>query len=45
MASERQIRANRKNAKRSTGPRTLAGRMKSSQLSWICRGSEAFAAE
>ena len=31
MASEKQIRANRENAKRSTGPRTAAGRMKSSQ--------------
>jgi hypothetical protein len=31
MASEKQIRANRQNAKRSTGPRTTAGRKKSGQ--------------
>ena len=31
MATEKQIRANRENAKRSTGPKTTAGRMKSSR--------------
>lgn len=31
MASERQLRANRENAKRSTGPKTVAGRLKSSR--------------
>jgi hypothetical protein len=31
MASEKQIAANRANAKHSTGPRTLAGKMKSSR--------------
>ena len=31
MATERQIAANRANAKRSTGPRTLAGKLKSSR--------------
>lgn len=31
MATEKQIKANRENAKRSTGPKSLAGRMKSSQ--------------
>jgi hypothetical protein len=31
MASEKQIRANRENAKRSTGPKSLAGRLKSSR--------------
>lgn len=31
MATEKQIAANRANAKRSTGPRTLAGKMKSSR--------------
>jgi len=31
MASERQIAANRANAKRSTGPRTAAGKQKSSR--------------
>src|SRR5690242_1607422 len=31
MATEKQIRANRENAKRSTGPKTAAGRMKSSR--------------
>jgi hypothetical protein len=31
MASEKQIAANRANAKRSTGPKTLAGKMKSSR--------------
>jgi hypothetical protein len=30
LATEKQIAANRANAKRSTGPRTLAGKMKSS---------------
>jgi hypothetical protein len=30
MASEKQLRANRENAKRSTGPKTAAGRLKSS---------------
>jgi len=33
MATERQIKANRENAKRSTGPRTAAGRLKSSRNS------------
>ena len=31
MASERQIAANRENAKRSTGPRTEAGKLRSSR--------------
>jgi hypothetical protein len=31
MASEKQISANRANAKKSTGPRTMAGRAKSSR--------------
>jgi hypothetical protein len=31
MASEKQLRANRENAKRSTGPKTAAGRLKSSR--------------
>jgi hypothetical protein len=31
MASEKQLRANRENAKRSTGPKTPAGRLRSSQ--------------
>lgn len=31
MASEAQIRANRENAKRSTGPRSAAGRLRSSR--------------
>lgn len=31
MATEKQIRANRENAKKSTGPRTAAGRLKSSK--------------
>jgi hypothetical protein len=31
MASEKQIAANRANAKRSTGPKTLAGKLKSSR--------------
>ncbi|BAL78816.1 hypothetical protein S23_56240 [Bradyrhizobium cosmicum] len=31
MATEKQIRANRENAKRSTGPKSLAGRIKSSR--------------
>src|SRR5436190_24261869 len=31
MASEKQIRANREDAQKSTGPRTAAGRLKSSQ--------------
>jgi hypothetical protein len=31
MATERQIRANRANAQRSTGPRTAAGKLKSSR--------------
>jgi hypothetical protein len=31
MATEMQIRANRENAKRSTGPKSLAGRIKSSR--------------
>ena len=31
MASEKQIRANRANAQKSTGPRTAAGRLKSSR--------------
>jgi hypothetical protein len=31
MASERQIKANRKNAKRSTGPKTEAGKAKSAR--------------
>jgi hypothetical protein len=31
MATEKQIAANRANAKRSTGPRTLAGKLKSSR--------------
>jgi hypothetical protein len=31
MATEKQIRANRENAKRSTGPKTAAGRIKSSR--------------
>lgn len=31
MATEKQIRANRENAKRSTGPKSLAGRLKSSR--------------
>ncbi|ULK95987.1 hypothetical protein [Bradyrhizobium sp. I71] len=31
MATEKQIKANRENAKRSTGPKTLAGRLKSSR--------------
>jgi hypothetical protein len=31
MASERQIAANRRNAKKSTGPRTLAGKQRSSR--------------
>jgi len=31
MATEKQIRANRENSKRSTGPKTAAGRMKSSR--------------
>ena len=31
MASERQLRANRENAMRSTGPKTAAGRLKSSR--------------
>ena len=31
MATEKQIRANRENDKRSTGPKTVAGRMKSSR--------------
>jgi hypothetical protein len=31
MASEKQLRANRKNAKKSTGPRTAAGRLNSSR--------------
>lgn len=31
MATEKQLAANRTNAKRSTGPRTLAGKMKSSR--------------
>jgi hypothetical protein len=34
MATERQIKANRENAKRSTGPRTAAGRLKSSRNSF-----------
>lgn len=33
MASERQIAANRSNAQRSTGPRTKAGKLKSSRNS------------
>jgi hypothetical protein len=31
MASEKQLRANRENAKRSTGPKTAAGRLNSSR--------------
>jgi hypothetical protein len=31
MASEKQLRANRENAKRSTGPKTAAGRVRSSR--------------
>lgn len=31
MASEKQIAANRRNAKRSTGPKTVAGKLRSSQ--------------
>jgi len=31
MATEKQIAANRENAKRSTGPKTVAGRLKSSR--------------
>jgi hypothetical protein len=31
MASEKQLKANRENAKRSTGPNTAAGRLKSSR--------------
>jgi hypothetical protein len=31
MASERQLRANRENAKKSTGPKTVAGRARSSR--------------
>jgi hypothetical protein len=31
VATEKQIRANRANAKRSTGPKTVAGRLKSSR--------------
>lgn len=31
MASERQLKANRDNAKRSSGPKTAAGRLRSSQ--------------
>src|SRR6516225_11504299 len=31
MASEKQLRANRENAKRSTGPKTAAGRLTSSR--------------
>ena len=31
MASEKQLRANRENAKQSTGPKTAAGRLKSSR--------------
>jgi hypothetical protein len=31
MASEKQLKANRENAKRSTGPKTAAGRLKSSR--------------
>ena len=31
MASEKQIAANRANAKRSTGPKTLAGKLRSSR--------------
>ncbi|MGY4607021.1 hypothetical protein ACVW16_005433 [Bradyrhizobium sp. USDA 4474] len=31
MATEKQIKANRENAKRSTGPKTLVGRLKSSR--------------
>ena len=31
MASEKQLRANRENAMRSTGPKTAAGRLKSSR--------------
>jgi hypothetical protein len=31
MATEKQLKANRENAKRSTGPKTLAGRLKSSR--------------
>jgi hypothetical protein len=31
MASEKQLRANRENAKRSSGPKTVAGRSKSSR--------------
>jgi hypothetical protein len=31
MASEKQLRANRENAKRSSGPRTAGGRLKSSR--------------
>src|SRR6516225_2695572 len=31
MASEKQLRANRENAKRSSGPKTAAGRLKSSR--------------
>jgi len=31
MATEKQIRANRENAKRSTGPKSLAGRLRSSR--------------
>jgi hypothetical protein len=34
MATERQIAANRANAKRSTGPKTAAGKMKSSRNSY-----------
>jgi len=34
MATERQIKANRENAKRSTGPKTAAGRLKSSRNSF-----------
>jgi hypothetical protein len=33
MATERQIKANRENAKRSTGPKTAAGRLRSSRNS------------
>lgn len=35
MASEKQIAANRRNAKRSTGPRTAAGKLRTSQNAYL----------
>ena len=35
MASEKQIAANRANAKRSTGPKTIAGKRRSSQNAYM----------